>query len=108
VYTADLKPEAVAEFLLLNPDFPFTVRHSTEQMHNTLHALANIASARKTSTIERMVGKLQSSLAYTQIDEIMPRDLHPFFTDVIGQCHRLHAAIHELYFEYPIESMFEV
>jgi uncharacterized alpha-E superfamily protein len=55
-----------------------------------------------------MVGKMQSSLAYTQIDEIMPRDLHPFFMDVIEQCHKLHAAIHELYFEYPIETMFEV
>jgi uncharacterized alpha-E superfamily protein len=108
VYTADLKPAAVAEFLLLNADFPFTVRYSAEQMHNALKALGTIASARKTSTIERMVGKLQSSLAYTQIDEIMPRDLHPFFADVIEQCRKLHAALHELYFEYPIESVFEV
>ncbi len=108
VYTADLKPAAVAEFLLLNPDFPFTVRHSAEQMYNALRVLGNIASARKTTSIERMVGKLQSSLAYTQIEEIMPSDLHPFFNDVIEQCHKLHAAVHELYFEYPIESFFEV
>jgi len=108
VYTADLKPSAVAEFLLLNPDFPFTVRYSAEQMHTALRAVGNIASGRKTSAIERMVGKLQSSLAYTQIDEIMPRDLHRFFNDVIEQCHKLHGALHELYFEYPIESVFEV
>jgi uncharacterized alpha-E superfamily protein len=108
VYTADLKPSAVAEFLLLNPDFPFTVRYSAEQMNNALRALGNIATARKTAAIERMVGKLQASLAYTQIDEIMRRDLHPFFVDVIEQCHKLHAAVHEMYFEYPIESVFEV
>ncbi|HZS56178.1 MAG TPA: alpha-E domain-containing protein [Bryobacteraceae bacterium] len=107
VYTADLKPSAVAEFLLLNPDFPYTVRYSVEQMHNALRVLAGISSARKTSTIERLIGKLQSSLAYTQIDEIMMRDLHPFLAGIIEQCHRLHAAMHEVYIEYPIESVFE-
>jgi uncharacterized alpha-E superfamily protein len=108
VYTAEFKPSAVAEFLLLNADFPFTVRYSAEQMHQALSALANYASGRKTSALERIVGKLQALLAYTQIEEIMPRDLHPFFCDVIDQCHRLHAELHELYFEYPIESVFEV
>ena len=107
VYTADFKPSAVAEFLLLNPDFPFTVRFSAEQMHYGLRSLAQFASGRKTSGIDRMVGRLQASLAYTQIDEIMLRDLHPFFSEVIEQCRRLHAAVHELYFEYPIESVFE-
>jgi uncharacterized alpha-E superfamily protein len=108
VYTADLKPSAVAEFLLLNPDFPYTVRYSAEQMRGALRAIGNTTSARKTSAVERIVGKLRSLLAYTQIEEIMPRDLHPFFGNVIEQCQKLHAALHELYFEYPIESIFEV
>jgi uncharacterized alpha-E superfamily protein len=107
VYTADFKPSAIAEFLLLNPDFPFTVRFSAERMHYGLRSLARFAAARKTSAIDRMVGRLQAALAYTQIDEIMPRDLHPFFTEVIEQCQRLHAAVHELYFEYPIQSVFD-
>lgn len=107
VYTAELKPSAIAEFLLLNPDFPYTVRYSAEQMHRALLALANISAARKASVIERLIGKLQSSLAYTQIDEILVRDLHPFLAGVIEQCHRVHAAIHEVYIEYPVESVFE-
>lgn len=107
VYTADLKPSAVAEFLLLNPDFPYTVRYSAEQMHRALQTLAGISSTRKGLTIERLIGKLQSSLAYTQIDEIMLRDLHPFFASIIEQCHKVHGALHEVYIEYPIESAFE-
>jgi uncharacterized alpha-E superfamily protein len=107
VYTAELKPSAVAEFLLLNPSFPYTVRYSAEQMHCALLALDNISSTRKASTIERMIGKLQSSLAYTQIDEIMVRDVHPFLAGVIEQCHKLHVAVHEAYIEYPVESAFE-
>ena len=36
VYTADLRPEQVAEFLLLNPEFPYTIRYSTERMRAAL------------------------------------------------------------------------
>ncbi len=107
VYTADLKADRVAEFLLLNPEFPFSVRFSAEQMHRALHSLADISSARKTSRIERVAGKLRSSLAYLQIDEIMARDLHSYLGSVIDQCNSLHAAVHEVYIEYPIESAFE-
>ncbi len=107
VYTADLKPGAVAEFLLLNPDFPYTVRYSAEQMHRALQFLAAISAARKASTIDRLIGKLKSSLAYTQIDEIMMRDPHPFFSGIIEQCYRLHTALHEAYIEYPIETALE-
>lgn len=108
VYTADLKADRVAEFLLLNPEFPFSVRYSADQMNRTLHSLASISSARKTSHIERVIGKLRSSLAYVQIDEIIARDLHTYLTSIIDQCNSLHAAVHEVYIEYPIESAFEV
>lgn len=107
VYTADLKPDRVAEFLLLNPEFPFSVRYSADQMHRTLHSLASISSARKTSHIERVIGKLHSSLAYLQIDEIIARDLHSYLSGILDQCNSLHHAVHEVYIEYPIESAFE-
>lgn len=107
VYTADLHADRVAEFLLLNPEFPYSVRYSAEQMHRALHSLADISSTKKASRIERVIGKLRSSLAYLQIEEIMARDLHPYLSSVIEQCNSLHAAVHEVYINYPIESAFE-
>ncbi|MGI9075473.1 MAG: alpha-E domain-containing protein [Bryobacteraceae bacterium] len=107
VYTADLHADRVAEFLLLNPEFPYSVRHSAEHMHRVLHSLAEIAPTRKTARIERVIGKLRSSLAYQQIDEIMTRDLHSYLSSVIEQCNTLHTAVHEAYIDYPIESAFE-
>jgi uncharacterized alpha-E superfamily protein len=107
VYTADLTAKRVAEFLLLNPEFPYSVRYSAEHMHRAIHSLADISAARKASRIERVIGKLRSSLAYLEIEEIMPRDLHAYLGGVIEQCHELHAAVQEVYIEYPIESAFE-
>ncbi len=106
VYTADLKPTRVAEFLLLNPEFPYTVRFSAERMHLALEAI-KASSARQTPQIERIIGKLRSSLAYAQIDDIMPRGLHSFLNSVIEQCHNLHAAVYEVFISYPVEVALE-
>jgi len=107
VYTADLKPEFVAEFLLLNPEFPYTARYSAEKMHAALDAIGRASSARKAAQIERIAGRLHSSLAYAQIADIMSRDFHRFLRSIIEQCHNLHSVVHETYVDYPIETAFE-
>jgi len=107
VYTADLAPGRVAEFLLLNPDFPFTVRHSADRMHAALEAISETSSPRKVALIQRIIGKLRSSLAYAQIDDIIARDMHLYLNSVIDQCRALHAAVHDVYIEYPIETALE-
>jgi len=107
VYTADLKPERVAEFLLLNAEFPYTVRYSADEMHLALEAITRAFSTRKGGRIEKIIGKLRSSLAYAQIDDIMSRDFQRFLRTITEQCHNLHAAVHEAYIDYPIESAFE-
>ncbi len=108
VYTADLTADRVAEFLLLNSEFPYTVRYSTERMHSALNAIAEWTTTRKAARIERMIGRLRSSLAYVQIDEVMARDFHSYLQSVLEQCHELHSAVHEVYTDYPIESALEV
>jgi uncharacterized alpha-E superfamily protein len=107
VYTADLAPGRVAEFLLLNPEFPFTVRHSADRMQAALDAISESSSSRKTALIDRIIGKLRSSLAYAQIEDIMARDMHAYLNSVIEQCRALHAAVHDVYIEYPIETALE-
>jgi uncharacterized alpha-E superfamily protein len=107
VYTADLKPEQVAEFLLLNPEFPYTVRYSTERMQTALETITRESSARKAMQIERIVGRLHSSLAYGQIADIISRDFRVFLRNIIEQCQSLHAAVHLAYIDYPIETAFE-
>src|ERR1700758_4118254 len=107
VYTADFKPDRVAEFLLLNAEFPYSVRYSIESMNTALDAIARLASVRKAGRVERIVGKLRSSLAFAQIDDIISRDFQRFLSSIIEQCHSLHGASHELYIDYPIESAFE-
>ena len=107
VYTADLTPDRIAEFLLLNAEFPYTVRYAAERMLCALDTIAEASAVRRPERISRIIGQLRASLAYSQINDIISRDLHRYLNGVIEQCRDLHAAVHELYIDYPIESAFE-
>src|SRR6202140_160402 len=104
--TAELKPERIANFLLLKPEFPYSVRYSMDRMHDALTAISNLSLSRRTENVERLMGRLRSMVAYVQIGEIIAR-LPKYLATIIEQCRGLHAAVHELYIEYPIEVAFQ-
>ena len=105
-YTAELKPERIADFLLLKPEFPYSVRYSLDRMHQALTSISNLSLSRRTERIERLIGRLRSMVAYVQVGEVM-RGLHKYLAGIVAQCRDLHAAVHELYIEYPIEVAFQ-
>ena len=41
-YTADLRPERIAEFLLLNPEFPRSVRFAAARVESAIRAIAQL------------------------------------------------------------------
>ncbi len=104
--TAELKPERIANFLLLKPEFPYSVRYSIDRMHEALTAISNLSLSRRTENVERLIGRLRSMVTYVQIGEIFG-GLHKYLAGIIEQCRELHAAVHELYIDYPIEAAFQ-
>ena len=105
--SAELKPERIADFILLQPEFPYSVRYSLDRMHQALSSISNLSLSRRTGKIERLIGRLRSTVAYVQIGEVIRGDLHKYLAGIIEQCRDLHAAVHEVYIEYPIEVAFE-
>ena len=57
VYTADLKPDSMAEFLLLNPEFPYSVRYAVERMGAAIAAISQTSFTNATDRIERIAGQ---------------------------------------------------
>ena len=105
VYTADLQPNRIAEFMLLNPDFPQTVHYSMRRISSALEAINKAIGTRRGGEVERIASRLSSQLQYAQIDEIMSGDMHGFLTNIENQCGRLHTLIQDLYISPPIESV---
>ena len=104
--TAELNPDRIANFLLLKPEFPYSVRYSVDRMHQALAAISNLSLSRRTENVERLIGRLRSMVTYVQIAEIIT-GLHKYLAGIMEQCRELHAAVHELYIEYPIEVAFQ-
>ena len=103
-YTAHLRPELVAEFLLLNQDFPRSVRFSAARVESALRAVRSSPAARNDGRAERLAGRLHASLDYGQVDEILSEDPHAYLEAVGRYCAQIHAAAYQSYITYPIES----
>ena len=104
-YTADLRPERIAEFLLLNPEFPRSVRFAA--------GASRVVAARDRAAhgggaggrAERLAGRLHASLDYGQVDEILERRPARVSWTAIGRyCAQIHAALYQSYIAYPIEA----
>src|SRR5208337_1725120 len=102
-YTAELRPLRVAEFLLLNPTFPHSVRFSVDHVHASLTAIGELTD-RKAEQAVRLAGRLSAMLSFSQIDEIMASGANAFVDSIRWQCTQIHNSIHQIYFDYPVES----
>ncbi|HTS37971.1 MAG TPA: alpha-E domain-containing protein [Candidatus Solibacter sp.] len=102
-YTAEIRPLRVAEFLLLNPEFPHSVRFSVDMVHAALRAIGQLTE-RKADQPERLAGRLRATLSFSQIDEIMASGASGYVDSVRWQCAQAHTAIHQVYFDYSVES----
>jgi uncharacterized alpha-E superfamily protein len=102
-HTAELRPLRVAEFLLLNPGFPHSVRFSVDMVHTALRAIGELTE-RKAEQPVRIAGRLRATLSFSQIDEIMASGANAFVDSIRWQCTQAHNAIHQIYFDYSVES----
>ncbi len=102
-YTAELRPLRVAEFLLLNAEFPHSVRFSVDKIHTALRAIAELTD-RKAEQPVRLAGRLRATLSFSQIEEVMASGAHGYVESVRQQCSQAHTAIHQIYFDYPVEE----
>jgi len=104
VYTADLSPDRIIEFILLNPEFPHSVRYSVDCLQVALEAVHGEGGKRRASPLTRVAGRLQSSLSFAQISEILMEDVGSYLQGILRQCHEIHQMLYELYVNYSIQT----
>ncbi len=89
VYRDVIKPERVAELLILRPDMP---RSLLGCLNEVMSNLAMVTSDPASET-QRRAGKLRSDLQYARIDEILATGLHAFLTQFLDRVNELGAHI---------------
>ena len=89
VYRDVIKPERVADLLILRPDMPRSLHAS---MNEVLVNLEMVANDQSHETIRR-AGKLRADLKWGHIDEILATGLHAFLTQFLDRVNELGARI---------------
>jgi uncharacterized alpha-E superfamily protein len=103
-YTADLQPLRIAEFLVLHPNFPHSIRFSADALETALDQIGTEVSERRSSRVGRIAGRLRATLGFGQIDEIMSGGLYAYLDNVRRQCTQVHSALYQTYITYSIEA----
>ena len=101
-YTADLRSIRIAEFLILNADFPRSIRFSAGRIQASLKAIAALTG--RGGRAERLAGRLLASLDYGQVDEIIGDQLPAYLEAIVRQSNQINAAVYQQYIDYPIDA----
>ena len=104
VYTANIRRDRIAEFLLFDPEFPHSVRFAVERLSEALARVATGAPAHRRASCERLVGRLKASVDFGQIEELMGGTIDLFLTNIMAQCEQIHDAVHAAYIGYAAET----
>ena len=99
-YQRGVTPANVAAFLILNNQFPASVRHCVGRVEGGLRRISGNTGRGPVNSAEREVGGLHHDLNYLTADEIISRGLHEFLQDVLERCDGIGNAITEIYLRY--------
>ena len=89
VYRNVIRPERVAELLILRPDMPRSLAACMHEVVSNLHRVANEQSK---DTL-RLAGRLSADLQYGRIDEILATGLHAYLTQFLERVNALGTGI---------------
>ena len=104
VYTADLTPERILEFLLLDEEFPHSLRFSIDSLQHALESIQLEGGKIRADSLRRLAGRLQAQLSYSGVGEVLSQDIVAYLKSVQAQCSAIHDTIYELYIDYSIQA----
>lgn len=104
VYTADISPDRVLEFLLLNRDFPHAIRYMIDGIRDAIENIQRTGGRRAPDELTAVIGRLHAMLDFTTIGEILAADTAVFLHTIREQCLRVHDLIYRHYVHYSIQS----
>lgn len=102
-FTADIQPRKILEFLLLDEEFPRSIRFATARIEEHLRATARHMGAGSHAGPERLAGRLRARLQYADMDELEVAGASALISTVLDECAAVHQAIYDTFVAYSLE-----
>jgi uncharacterized alpha-E superfamily protein len=93
-----LDPTSIAEFLLLDREFPRSMRFCILAAERSLYQITGTPIGTWSTPIERTFGKLRADLDYVLMEEVIQQGLHEFLDNFQNRLNILDSHIFETFF----------
>jgi uncharacterized alpha-E superfamily protein len=100
VYVAQVEPAKLCEFLILDAEFPRSIRFSVQKLDEALRRIAGANDEHFRSKADRFSGRLASQLNYTTLEEILGRGVHHYMDDLQQGFNEIGSAVYQTYMFY--------
>ena len=97
IHGAEVSPRLVAEFLLLNEDFPRSVRFCVSELNKALRKMSGVAEGKFCNDAEKLAGRLVAELQFSTIDEIFDAGLHDYLDRLQSKLNDIGMALFNAY-----------
>ena len=91
-------PKNIAEFLILNRDFPRALIYCLAELDRNLRSISGNSGRSYSNEAERTTGLLLSELNFTDIEEIFQRGMHEYLDSVQTRLNDVGGQIVQRYF----------
>lgn len=100
MYLSEMDLEHVSEFLVLEEDFPRSIRYCVKQAFQAITEIRMAVRPRSVDPTERILGRLNAQLEYTGAEEMLAGDLSMFLTRILDATGESAVAVQRSFFLY--------
>ncbi len=93
-----IQPDRIAEFLLLDGEFPRSVRHCLVESGIALHAITGTPLGGFSNPAEQRLGQLRAELNYASVADIIAGGLHEFLDGLQTKLNLIDECVHSTFF----------
>jgi len=104
VYTAEMQPRLLMQFLLFDEEFPRSIRFCAARIQEHLTRLTRSADVVDGPSPERIAGRLSARLEFAEFDEVAQFGASAYLATIVQECARIHEAVYEAFVAYPLEQ----
>ena len=96
-YGADVNPRLVAEFLVLDDNFPRSVRFCVNSLNRAVRRLSGVAEGHFSNQAEKLTGRFLAELQFSTVEEIFEIGLHQYLDDAQLKLNHIGEALFQAY-----------
>jgi uncharacterized alpha-E superfamily protein len=102
VKTATFRRDQIADFLVLDPYFPRSLRFCANTIAQHIEAVGALADERARETCTRLSGRLAARLNFAVLDEVTGKNGQAFIAQVADDCVAISDAVHAAFISYSL------